>query len=211
MQKKNKKSLRFARGANLRAGHLMHPPQMRANLEVKHQYRFVSSSGTPTTITDSTLLTACGCLASTAILGRAIFQAVKVNRIEVWTPPASVGAAATCSIFWTPTTGGIFGMSREVSDTTVSVSEPAHVISTPPKETLAGYYQIGLGNSLFTLVAPPGSLIDVWVSLVVIDGAMTNATTSTLVGATIGGVYYSSLDSSTKAGSLYTSVSLTSL
>jgi len=183
------------------------PDQFRANPEVSRRYRFTSSSGTSTTISAFTLLDACGVCATTAVLGSAIYQSVKVRQIEIWTPPASQGAAATCSVLWPSSNTS---QPREVSDTTVSVTQPAHVRTSPPPGSLAGFWSSG-NVSLFTLVAPSGSIIDVWVSLVMADGTNVLATAATLVGATAGRMYYCSLDSTTSAGSIYAPVSLSTL
>jgi hypothetical protein len=185
-----------------------HPPQLNANVELKHQYRYISTSGASTTITDSLLLTAAGVNANTAILGSPIMRCVKVNRIEIWAPPASQGAAVTCSILYPASAAN--PMPREVSDTSVSVSSPAHVVSTPPPNSLPSFWQAGTGANLFTLVAPPGSIIDVWLSMVINDNSAV-PTTAVLVGASVGATYYCSLDSATKAGSIYQAVSLSSV
>jgi hypothetical protein len=187
---------------------LAHPPQLNANIELKHQYRFVSSSGASTTITDSLLLTAAGVSAATAILGYPIARAVKVNRIEMFSPPASQGAAVTCSVLFPASAAN--PMPREVSDTSVSVAVPAHVVAVPPPLSLPSFWQSGTGANLFTLVAPPGSIIDVWLSLVLNDNSVP-PTSAVLVGANVGSLYYCSLDSSTKAGSIYQAISLSSV
>jgi hypothetical protein len=61
------------------------------------------------------------------------------------------------------------------------------------------------------LTAPPGSIIDIWVSMTDLDGGPNAPSSATLVGATVGGLYYCSLDSATSAGSNYKPVGLTSL
>jgi hypothetical protein len=183
------------------------PAQLKTNIEVKHQYRFVSSSANVTNITDTLISTAVGVSASTAILGHQLFECLKVNRIEIWSPPASQGAAVTCSVLFPAANQS---QAREYTDTSVSVANPAHVVCTPPPLSLCAFWTSGFsGNTMFTLVAPPGSIIDLWVSLILNDPVSSN--TATLVGATVGGVYYCSLDSATKAGSIYQSVGLTSL
>jgi len=191
------------------------PAQLRTNLEFKHQFRFTSSSATPKAITADLLIPACGVVATSAVLGHSIFQSVKVNRIEVWTPPPSQGSFATCSVLFPATTQS---QAREYTDTTVSVTQPAHILCTPPPLSLCGFFTDGLAiggvaNPLFTLTAPSGSIIDVWVSLVLNDGTHPNDanTMATLVGATTGSLYFCSLDSSTSAGSIYTPVGLTTL
>ncbi len=190
----------------------LHPPQIRANVELTHRYRFTSSSGTAKTITDSLLMGAAGALATSTTVGAPLYQAVKLKRVSIWTPPASQGAAASCSILWAPGNIVSGGRGTEVSDTTVSVAEPAHVTSVPPRGSVASFWQNGnTGQALMQLVAPSGSIIDVELQLVLADGAASLATPLVLVGATAGAVYYGALDNTTKASAVYLPVSLTSL
>jgi hypothetical protein len=195
----------------------MKPPMIRANLELAHRYRFTSTAATLTSITDNLLLTAAGVMATTATAGTSLYQSVRLRRITIWSPPASQGAAVTCSIFWLPRSAnaGIGGRATEVSDTTVSVAAPATVSSVPPKDSQASFWQNGSSTTLVQLVAPAGSIIDVELSLTVQDGPVSGGgytpAAAVLVAATAGVVYYCSLDSATKAGSIYQPVSLTSI
>jgi hypothetical protein len=186
------------------------PVQLRTNIEHSHQFRFTSTSAALTAITDYTLLAACGVSAATAVSGAPIRGSVRVSRIELWTPPASQGASVTCSVLFPATARS---QAREVTDTSVSVATPAHVVCGPPAESLCSFWSDGnAGVTFFSLSAPPGSIIDVWVSMVDRDGsADITGYPATLVGATIGAVYYTSLDSETSAGSLYKPVGLTTL
>jgi hypothetical protein len=183
------------------------PVQLRTNIEHAHQFRFVSSAATLTPITDTTLLASCGVAAVTAVLGAAIRTSVRVNQIEVWTPPASQGASATASVLFPPSQRS---QAREVTDTSVSVATPAHVRCGPPAESLCAFWSDGsAGNTLFSLSAPAGSIIDVWVSMVDRDGTVDAVQNAVLVGATVGEVYYTSLDSIISAGSLFKPIGLT--
>lgn len=182
------------------------PSQLKTNVELRHQFRFTSSSATSTTITDNLLLTAAGVSVNTVGTGgRAINQSVKVNQIEIWSPPASQGAAVTCSVLFPASNTS---PAREFTDTSVSVSQPAHIVCSPPPQSLAAFWQAGTAQNMFTLVAPPGSIIDVWLSLILVDGTPNNAITAVLVGAAFGSIYYCSLDSNTSAGSIYKPVGL---
>lgn len=184
------------------------PAQFRANPEVSRKYRFVSTSGTPTVIRVNTLIASCGVLATTATTGSSVFQSVKLRSVEIWSPPASQGAASTCSVLWPLSNES---QPREISDTTVSTAVPAHVSCGPPSHSLASFWNTATsGSALMTLTAPPGSIIDVAVSIVMGDGVTASAS-AVLVGATPGSVYFCALDSSTAAGSIYTPVSLTQL
>jgi len=206
---------RFAAAAAPRQGRRPQPSangpmQLRSNIELRHQFRFASTNGAPTAVTSSTLSGALGVVAVTAVLGVQIAQSFKVNQIEIWTPPASQGASATCSVLFPQTASDV---AREYSDTTVSVATPAHVVCSPPQRSLASFWQSSAGVALFTLVAPPGSVIDVWVSYVLADPTAFSGggAPATLVGATIGNTYYTALDSLTSAGAVYKPIALSTL
>ncbi len=88
----------------------------------------------------------------------------------------------------------------------MSVSRPAHVKAIPPKNSLASFWQVAGGTTLFNLVAPAGTIIDMLVDMVMVD--QTGAS-STVAGATVtlGKVYYLALDHTTS--DLLVPVSLT--
>lgn len=167
-------------------------------------YRFVSTSGTITSVSPSDLMTASGTICTVAnTTCTSMFGTVKVNRIEIWTPPASQGASATCSceFFGTSNTP-----SREFSDTSISVATPAHLVAVPPPQSLASFWQGASGTALFKLTAPVGSIIDVWLSLIMNDDEVTIVTRAVST-ATLGSIYYLGLDST--ATTRYVPVSLT--
>jgi len=186
------------------------PPQLRTNLEHSHQFRFISTSGTPTAISDLHLMLACGVSASSTTVGHAIRGTVRVNQIEIWSPPSAQGAAVTCSVLFPASQRS---SAREVTDTSVSVATPAHVRCGPPAESLCGFWTQGDGQAgtMFTLTAPVGSLIDVWIGMVDLDGDSAAIGNATLVGATVGSVYYCALDSGILASAIYKPVGLTAL
>jgi len=80
-------------------------------------------------------------------------------------------------------------------------------------ESLCSFWADGNGGTtLFTLIAPPGSIIDIFVSMVDRDGSVdVDQNPATLVGATVGSVYYCALDSETRVGALYLPIGLASL
>jgi len=176
---------------------------IRSNVELRHLFRFTSTSGTATDITPNSLLGACGVIGTvTNTTARCIFQSVKVNKVTIVTPPAAQGGAATCAIQWL----GIGNSpSRELSDTTVSVANPARVSSAPPTQSLAAFLQVSSTTTLFTLTAPTGSIIDVHVTAIMGDTTLgPNLTPATVV---VGTQYYLTLDPSATAR--YLPVSLT--
>lgn len=183
----------------------MGPDQIQAQVIVSHRYRFTSTSGSVATITPVSLLQAMGTCATTTVTGSSIFTSVKISRVSIWSPPASQGAATTCSVTWFGNTGN--SSEKEISDTSVSTAQPAHVDTRPPRNSLASFWQTTSSTALAVLTAPTGSIIDVWVSGILGDGPTTTSpATLTLVGATAGLMYYEPLDG---RGGIYTPVSLT--
>jgi hypothetical protein len=177
---------------------------MKSNIELRHRYRFTSTSGTGTGITPTSLLCAAGCIATVAnTTVTSCFSAVKISKIEIWSPPSAQGQSVTCSVDWTGTGST---PNREYSDTSVSVATPAHVSTSPPPMSLASFWQQTGTTQLCSIVAPTNSIIDVYLSLVFQDNDVT-AATSTVATATVGFVYYLSLDPN--ATHRYTPVSLT--
>jgi hypothetical protein len=180
------------------------PPQLRSNVEVRHRYRFLSGSGTATFLTPQSLIFAAGSMCTVAnTTCAALFGSVKLNSIEMWSPPASQGSASTCSVDWA---GYQNSPSREFSDTSVSVSTPARVSCRPPPMSLASFWSIASSATvLCTVVAPAGTIIDVSLSLILSDDDVTAATQAVATG-TLGNIYYLSLDSN--ATHRFTPVSL---
>jgi len=181
------------------------PQQIESNVRIAHRYRFVSTNGASTAITPSSLLLASGSVGtvtnSTVV---SLATAVKVNHIEMWCPPASQGSSATVSLDWIGTS--VQQPNREFSDTTVSTAVPAHLHCRPPAGSLAAFWQQASTNTLFKVVAPPGTIIDVSLSLIISDGDANQASVA-VATAVIGTIYYMSLDPN--ATHLYTPVSLT--
>jgi len=158
---------------------------------LSHRFRFVSTSGTATSITPTSLLGAAGTI-GTVVNSTVVpmMESIKIREVSIWTPPASQGAAATCSILWV----GIANQAnnQEVSDTSVSVATPAHVKSRPPRNSLASFWQQASTTSLFTITAPSGSIIDVTLDMIVGDDEnnINISVTTNYVGAT----YFLALD-----------------
>jgi len=112
----------------------------------------------------------------------------------MWSPPASQGASATCSIEWA---GYQNSPAIEYSDTTISVSQPAHISCRPPPLSLAAFWQVTGTTPLAQIIAPSGTIIDVVLSLILYDddANITQATSSVSTAGILGLVYYLSLDS----------------
>jgi hypothetical protein len=191
----------------------MGPRPIAANPQSSHTFRFTASGLTALpagkAVSVETLLCAAGVIATTTVAGSAFHQAVKILSIEVWTPPAAQGSPATCSVLWSDSN---FARNSEVSDTSVSTAEPAHVRTSPPAGTQAAFWNSSsnLADRLCTIVAPPGSIIDVTVSLIACDGGAASGV-AVLVGGNVGRASYCALDNTTLASASYLPVSLTAL
>jgi len=166
-------------------------PQISSNVMKSHVFRFVASSAFYGNIRQEDIGGALGTIATVTNSTVALInETFKVTRVRAWTPPASQGAAATCSINWI---GGSFAPNKEVSDTSVSVSFPAHIDSKPPVNSSASFWQNVAGSTaLFTLAVPSGSIVDLHVSF--IEGDDESVNTSAVASAVLGHTYYLALD-----------------
>lgn len=181
------------------------PPQIRSNIVLSHIYRYVSSSGTPTAVTSASIFGALGTICTVANTTVTSWTgSFRIAAVELWGPPASQGAASTVSCEWN--IGVAQGGTQEVSDTTCSVAVNAHVHTTPPRNSLASFWQTPTTQTMFTLTAPSGTIIDLHVSAIMFDEESTGPTPITVTTATLGQTYYLSLDPN--ATHRYTPISL---
>lgn len=184
------------------------PNQIRSNIQFSHTYRFTSTSGTATAITANSLACAAG---TVCVVGNStvysLFAAVKMNQISIWSPSATQGAFATCSVEWSSTLGNT--STTEVSDTSVSTASPAHLVTGPPRASLASFWNnnVNAASTLCTITAPTGSIIDVSVSVILVDDNIANPFDASIATGTLGNFYYLSLDPN--ATHRYVPVSLT--
>ncbi len=182
----------------------MKPPEIASNVIVDHVYRFVSTSGNSTSITQANLIGIAGgvCTVANTTLSL-IGNTVSVKRVSIWSPPSAQGQAVTCSVEWTSAVAA-GGRMIERSDTSVSTAMPAQVHARPPKGSLASFWLGSGSDSVFVITAPAGSIIDVHAVHVLEDAAGANLTYA-VAAATLGDLYWLPLDGSTD---LYTPVSL---
>jgi len=185
-------------------GQRMAPPQIKSNVMFKHKFRFVSTSATATSITPTSLLGAAGtvCYAVNANVA-AINASVKLNRISMWSPPSAQGSSVTCSVDWI---GSANSPNQEISDTSVSVAQPAYLSTSPPNQSIASFWHVSSDAAICTLVAPVGTIIDVDLDLVLQDDDLSAVVIAVAVGAA-GVQYFLSLDPN--ATHRYIPVSLT--
>ncbi len=187
----NAKPLRAARGnARLRN---VNPPQISSNVRMTHRFRFIASGAVSnkTIDSDGMLAIAGGIGTVTNSTITLCYESVRLKKVEVWAPPATQGSAATVSVEWL----GQSSPSIEISDTTISVSHNAHVVGSPPKSSLASFWQVvSSPQNLFILNCPTGSVVDVEAEYLFVDRSTAAGSVPGLTTVVIGHVYFLALD-----------------
>jgi hypothetical protein len=202
--KNNRKQQGSARRSVATGPRNLQPKELETNVKILHRFRFAASaafSGTITTNFVGGTLGTLGTVTNTSVTG--LFTSFKIRSLEMWSPPPSQGATATCSINWFSSNQS---PNIEHSDTTVSTAYPAHLKSSPPPLSLASFWtSVISGANLFTLVAPAGTIIDLVVDAILKDDEA-SADTIAVATAVIGTAYYLALDGT--ASNLLVPVSL---
>jgi hypothetical protein len=166
------------------------PPSIPGNVAITRTYRFAASSSVNTGITKDDLLGICGAVCTTANSTLSLLSdSVRVHKVSVWTP-AGTAATATCSIEWLSDT---FKSIHQVSDTSMSSVNPAHVESRPPRGSSAWHWLSTGGDAVFNLVCDDNSIVDVHCTHYLEDDGAAGNTYSVAAG-TLGALYYLPLD-----------------
>lgn len=176
---------------------LYHPPQISANIIVGTVLRFIASSASSVAaISNLSLASAMGCIATSATAAHPMVNAVKITKIELWAMPSTT--TATTVAVWFNSNLTPYSSQTEMSDSSTSTAEPAHLRVRPPQRSLAADWIQALAGTasqtIFAVTAPAGSILDVHIAGVLVDGAGQGGPSITLVGATTGGGYYTAAD-----------------
>lgn len=188
-----RQNLRKRQGYSPKGRRNVNPPQILSNVVKNHTFRYLASSGFSGAISAQMILGAMGTICTTTnSVVTFINESFKVNRISMWAPPASQGAATTVSVNWI---GSMFSPNKEVSDTSVSVSHNSQLHCKPPPLSSASFWQPISGNNVFSLVAPAGTVIDINVSIVEGDDEVIG--TANVATGVLTHTYYLALDGPT--------------
>ncbi len=127
---------------------------------------------------------------------RSIFTSFKVREVEIWAPgipsyTMNLITPSTVAIEWEASSQ--LSSTMTMSDTSNSVSVPAHVRARPPAGSAAAFWNTSTASTLFNLYAPQGSIVDVDLELIQ-DVDNTNSSVTTITTGTIGNTYYLALD-----------------
>jgi hypothetical protein len=157
--------------------------------------RFASNTAFAGAVTFQNLLDTV-LIETSATTGVDLYQAVRLNSVEVWAI-AALGTPATVLVVYDGATVGASGDQKTHTDTSMGV-EPAHLKARPDPLTQAGQFQPSVANTAFFLECPSGSVIDVSMTFrQPVNGAAV-ALQNNLVGGTAGVIAYRGLDG--KAG-----------
>jgi hypothetical protein len=174
------------------------PLQFSATVRFKHKFRFqcmTSSFSSPVTISRANLLSLLSMNTSGGTTNYRIITGIKLNRIEIFgTANVSGFSSSTVSVEWLSN----LGPSTLTSDSSGSPAYPAHMVTTPPPQSLSSFWSLSGINeteNLFTIVAPTLSIIDVWCDVVLMNGETPHTVPSSNSG-TLGTLYLLALDSS---------------
>jgi len=199
MRRNNKTARRPARKAANRGRDqiISHPPQLPSyGITRDVRLRFAQIAAGTTNISFQNLLDTV-LVAITTTTAADLFEAVRVNSVEMWAI-AALGTPATLGLAFDGTTVGAAGDQKQHTDTSMGI-EPAHVKARPDRLTQAGQFQASSAATAFILTAPAGTVIDVSLTLrQPVQGSVV-ASQNVLVGATPGAVYYRGLDGKTTA------------
>jgi len=176
---------------------ISHPPQLPSyGITRDVRMRFAALAAAETNFTFQNLLDTI-LVATSATTATDLFEAVRINSIEIWAI-AALGTPATVIAIFDGTTVGAAGDQKTHTDTSVGV-EPAHVKARPDPRTQAGQFQANSAATAFILTVPAGAIIDVSMTLRQPVLGTVVASQNVLVGATAGAVYYRGLDGKTTA------------
>jgi len=169
------------------------PPPYIPTTHFGRTFRFVALGNIAgVSVTRKNLLNLLQIGTSTSTSARAI-NAIKLNRIRIWGPTTSGFASQTVTVQWE----GLNAPTTEHSDTSMNL-EPAYVTSKPPMQSSCSWWSIYNNNEsevLFTLTIPAASVVDIEVSVRLIENSTTQVG-EVPSGGVIGEWYYNYLDGS---------------
>jgi hypothetical protein len=180
--------------------------QFNATVNLKHRFRYYSNgTATNVTVTRANLLNNLMVNISSSTGHWAIISAIKVDRIEMVSPSGALLTQGTISVEWLST----YGPSVIVSDTSNSTAIQCVVRSSPPRNSLASFWSLSNSNesdTLMNLNSPAGTVVDVFVTMVLNDGINSRNATTTNSGTQ--GILYASYLDGPRSGAIFTPISL---
>jgi len=177
------------------------PPQWSPTVKFNYIQRFFCAPGGGVNLRPITNLDLLDLkfVATGAAAGNRIFGGVKLNSLDVWCANTSATASNTVLVEWFTNNPSLGSSSKIFSDTAVGTTNVAHVHAKPPPGSFSADWLpnvIGTNYSIFNITCPQGSIVDVNMTVELIDDETTNTLISgTIAAATAGVLYTRALDS----------------
>jgi hypothetical protein len=165
------------------------PPPFVPTLALKHNFRFIDSTGGTYTITRASLLNLI-VTATSAITTVRLLEAVRLIKIRSWGSPSGA-TIETNSIEWL----GENSPSTLISDSSMGV-RPAHISTCPPPSSSNQWWSMSGSletDDLFVVITSVGTVLDITVEIRLVESEAPTAG-PVPAGATIGKVYGVPLD-----------------
>lgn len=171
------------------------PPRFQSVTRVTRRYRFNCTGNLGATISSANMVGIAGAMCTVANNTLTfIAMAVQIHSIEVWAPAATSGVMTQIEIqFYTMNQGP----AREVSNVAFSSARPSYLKAKPKVGEWARQVVSPGATPVFGISCPTGSLIEINATHWLADLAGAN-TTQTATAATLGQLYYTALDGTTK-------------
>jgi hypothetical protein len=169
------------------------PPMIDVTPTYKRVQRYFSAAGTSTqAITPTNVLTSLGCIGTVVNSTVAAFHSsFRLHRIVIWGGLQASGAESV-SVSWSS------ALSSSVRDTEKVIAYPegggipGAMTFTPPKGSIAEFWQGANTNAFVRISLSPGSIMDVHLSVTL--GNTLTPPSATVATAAVGTLYYLPLD-----------------
>jgi hypothetical protein len=165
---------------------LSHPPQFTATKAVHSRARYLAT-GSTSSITRGNLLNHLFVNQSSNTTNWRVFSGFRLRSIEMWASTPTLGQVVTASVEYVSQ----YGPSTLFSDTSMGTAEPLHLITRPPKASLADFWSYTGSNEsdvLFIITAPANAVVDITYDAVLQNGETPVSFTTTATG--VGGTLY---------------------
>lgn len=154
-------------------------PRIDSTIKISHRARYTCTTNSVINITRANMLnTLIMNINNTTTNGRLI-SGIKLNRIEIYGAPSG-----PIALEWLST----LGPTRELSDRSLTNSAIPCIKSSPPKQSLAGFWSMtgSQESDVLCTITTNGSgaacTVDVWTSIILMDGEPIVGVTTTSTG-----------------------------
>jgi len=152
-----------------------------------HRFRFMANAAGSHAITPTNILGACGVIGQVTNTSVAAFaSSFRIRAVRVW------GFAASASLVRLIWAGAANSPDIVRSDSATNVNRSPFCGGPPPRQSLASFWQVAGNGTLFSVVCPVNSIVDI-----VLDAILGDTLTATSIATAtdvVGTLYYLALD-----------------